>query len=90
MQEKYNHLDVEKTAHRQWTAVDAYRVTENAVDAQGNPKKKFYPSEKKAKTTLLLQMFDCGEGCMWPISLGRWVVSDYRLRYLVPGTRSTW
>jgi leucyl-tRNA synthetase len=42
MQEKYNHLDVEKTAHRQWTAVDAYRVTENAVDAQGNPKKKFY------------------------------------------------
>ncbi len=42
MQEKYNHLDVEKIAHRQWTAVDAYRVTENAVDAQGNPKKKFY------------------------------------------------
>ena len=42
MQEKYNHLDVEKTAHRQWTAVDAYHVTENAVDAQGNPKKKFY------------------------------------------------
>jgi leucyl-tRNA synthetase len=42
MQEKYNHLDVEKTAHRQWTAVDAYRVTEHAVDAQGNPKKKFY------------------------------------------------
>ena len=42
MQEKYNHLDVEKTAHRQWTAVDAYRVTENAVDAHGNPKKKFY------------------------------------------------
>jgi leucyl-tRNA synthetase len=42
MQEKYNHLDVEKTAHRQWTAVDAYRVTEHAVDAQGKPKKKFY------------------------------------------------
>ena len=42
MQEKYNHLDVEKSAHSHWTAVDAYRVTENAQDAQGNPKKKFY------------------------------------------------
>jgi leucyl-tRNA synthetase len=42
MQEKYNHLDVEKVAHSQWTATDAYRVSEDARDAQGNPKKKFY------------------------------------------------
>ena len=36
MQEKYNHLDVEKAAHSHWTARDAYRVTEDAG------KKKFY------------------------------------------------
>ena len=36
MQEKYNHLDVEKTAHAHWVARDAYRVTEDAG------KKKFY------------------------------------------------
>lgn len=36
MQEKYNHLDVEKAAHSHWTAVDAYRVIEDAS------KKKFY------------------------------------------------
>ena len=36
MQEKYNHLDVEKAAHSHWTACDAYRVTEDAS------KKKFY------------------------------------------------
>ncbi|MEI8169296.1 MAG: leucine--tRNA ligase [Rhodoferax sp.] len=42
MQEKYNHLDVEKSAHSHWTAIDAYRVTEDARDAQGNAKKKFY------------------------------------------------
>ena len=42
MQEKYNHIDVEKAAHAQWTAVDAYRVLEDARDAQGNQKKKFY------------------------------------------------
>lgn len=36
MQEKYNHLDVEKTAHSYWAARDAYRVTEDAS------KKKFY------------------------------------------------
>jgi leucyl-tRNA synthetase len=36
MQEKYNHLDVEKSAHAHWTARDAYRVTEDAG------KKKFY------------------------------------------------
>nr|MDP2192040.1 leucine--tRNA ligase [Rhodoferax sp.] len=42
MQEKYQHLDVEKAARSHWTAVDAYRVTEDARDARGNPKKKFY------------------------------------------------
>ena len=36
MQEKYNHLDVEKAAHGHWNARDAYRVTEDAS------KKKFY------------------------------------------------
>ena len=36
MQEKYNHLDVEKAAHGHWVARDAYRVTEEAG------KKKFY------------------------------------------------
>jgi leucyl-tRNA synthetase len=38
----YDHLAVEKTAHAHWTAQDAYRVTENAVDKQGNPKPKYY------------------------------------------------
>ncbi|WP_114972804.1 leucine--tRNA ligase [Rhodoferax ferrireducens] len=36
MQEKYNHIDVEKAAHSHWTAADAYRVTEDAS------RKKFY------------------------------------------------
>ncbi|MBT9506384.1 leucine--tRNA ligase [Rhodoferax sp.] len=36
MQDKYNHLDVEKAAHSHWTAADAYRVIEDAS------KKKFY------------------------------------------------
>ncbi|MDP3700288.1 MAG: class I tRNA ligase family protein [Hylemonella sp.] len=36
MQEKYNPLDVEKSAHSHWVARDAYRVTEDAG------KKKFY------------------------------------------------
>jgi leucyl-tRNA synthetase len=36
MQEKYSHLDVEKSAHSHWNARDAYRVTEDAS------KKKFY------------------------------------------------
>ncbi len=30
MQDKYNHLDVERSAQTHWTAVDAYRVTEDA------------------------------------------------------------
>jgi leucyl-tRNA synthetase len=42
MQEKYNHLDIEKTAQQDWVARDAYRVGEDALDAQGQPKKKFY------------------------------------------------
>ncbi len=42
MQEKYNHLDVEPTAQAQWTALDAYRVSEHALDVNGKPKKKFY------------------------------------------------
>ncbi|OIQ77517.1 leucine--tRNA ligase [mine drainage metagenome] len=42
MQDKYQHLDVESAAQTHWQASDAYRVTENAVDAQGQPKKKFY------------------------------------------------
>ncbi|RYX91919.1 MAG: leucine--tRNA ligase [Comamonadaceae bacterium] len=29
MQDKYNHLDVERNAQAQWTAADAYRVTED-------------------------------------------------------------
>jgi leucyl-tRNA synthetase len=36
MQDKYNHLDVERSAQAQWNAVDAYRVTEDTS------KKKFY------------------------------------------------
>jgi leucyl-tRNA synthetase len=36
MQDKYNHLDVEKAAQSDWTARDVYRVTEDAS------KKKFY------------------------------------------------
>ena len=36
MHDKYDHLDVEKTAQQHWTALDAYRVTEDPS------KKKFY------------------------------------------------
>ncbi len=42
MQDKYNHLDVEPAAQAHWTALDAYRVRENALDVNGKPKKKFY------------------------------------------------
>jgi leucyl-tRNA synthetase len=42
MQDKYQHLDVEAAAQAHWGAADAYRVTENAVDANGKTKKKFY------------------------------------------------
>ncbi|MGE0497099.1 MAG: leucine--tRNA ligase [Ramlibacter sp.] len=42
MQEKYNHTEVERAAHADWNARDVYRVTEHALDAAGQPKKKFY------------------------------------------------
>jgi len=42
MQERYSPTDVEKAAHQDWSARDAYRVTENAVNADGSPKPKFY------------------------------------------------
>ena len=42
MQEKYNHIDVEQAAQADWTAADAYRVTEHARDARGQPRPKFY------------------------------------------------
>jgi leucyl-tRNA synthetase len=42
MQDKYDHLAVEQTAQAHWTAQDAYRVTENALDTHGKPKPKYY------------------------------------------------
>ncbi len=42
MQEKYDHTALEKAAQAHWNAADAYRVTENAKDAQGNLKPKYY------------------------------------------------
>ena len=42
MQDQYQPLDVESAAQNHWRSLDAYRVTEDACDAQGNPKKKFY------------------------------------------------
>ncbi len=38
----YDHLAIEKAAHSHWTAADAYRVLEGALDAQGKPKPKYY------------------------------------------------
>lgn len=42
MQEKYSPTSIEANAQSQWVKNDVYRVTEQAVDAQGNPKPKFY------------------------------------------------
>ncbi len=42
MSEPYQHLDIERAAQAAWSAADAYRVSEHALDAQGRPKKKFY------------------------------------------------
>ncbi len=42
MQDKYDPQGVERAAQAQWSAADAYRVTEGARDAQGKPKPKFY------------------------------------------------
>lgn len=40
MQDKYNHLDVERSAQAQWIAADAYRVTEDASGKK--PRGKYY------------------------------------------------
>jgi leucyl-tRNA synthetase len=40
MQDKYQHLDVERNAQAQWTAVDAYRVVEDTTGKK--PKGKYY------------------------------------------------
>ncbi len=40
MQDKYQHLDVERNAQAQWTAVDAYRVTEDTSGKK--PMGKYY------------------------------------------------
>ena len=42
MNEIYDHITIEKAAHSHWTASDAYRVTEGALDTQGKPKPKYY------------------------------------------------
>ena len=47
MQDKYQHLDIEKAAQDHWAqplwnGQNAYRVSEDARDAQGHLKKKFY------------------------------------------------
>jgi len=42
MQDRYQPSLVEATAQEHWTSNDVYRVTESAVDAQGQPKPKFY------------------------------------------------
>ena len=47
MQDKYQHQDVEKAAQAHWaqplwSGRNAYQVVENALDAKGLPRKKFY------------------------------------------------
>ena len=42
MQEKYSPTSIEANAQSHWVKNDVYRVTEQALDAQGNPKPKFY------------------------------------------------
>jgi leucyl-tRNA synthetase len=42
MQERYLPTVVEKLAHANWDARDAYRVSEGALNASGQPKPKFY------------------------------------------------
>ncbi len=42
MQERYSPTTVEAAAQQNWSERDAYRVSENAVDANGSPKPKFY------------------------------------------------
>ena len=40
MQDKYQHLDVERDAQTQWRAADAYSVSEDATGQK--PKGKYY------------------------------------------------
>ncbi|GGI54106.1 leucine--tRNA ligase [Oxalicibacterium solurbis] len=42
MQDKYSPADVENAARAHWQKNDSYKAVENAVDANGKPKKKFY------------------------------------------------
>jgi leucyl-tRNA synthetase len=42
MNEKYVPAEVETAAQAHWNALDAYRVTEDARDSQGQLKPKFY------------------------------------------------
>ncbi|HWU99472.1 MAG TPA: leucine--tRNA ligase [Oxalicibacterium sp.] len=42
MQDKYSPADVENAARAHWQSIDAYKTVENAVDKNGQPKKKFY------------------------------------------------
>ncbi|HLR83106.1 MAG TPA: leucine--tRNA ligase [Paenalcaligenes sp.] len=42
MQETYQPHEIERTAQKKWQADDVYRVYEDATDADGNPKPKFY------------------------------------------------
>ena len=42
MNEKYAPAETEAAAHAHWQAIDAYRVVDNARDAQGHLKTKFY------------------------------------------------
>jgi leucyl-tRNA synthetase len=42
MQDKYTPQAVERAAHADWQATQAYRVNEHATNAQGQPKPKYY------------------------------------------------
>ena len=42
MQERYLPHEIEQAAQTHWDSTDAYRVTEHAKDANGQPKPKFY------------------------------------------------
>lgn len=42
MQESYHPYKVERAAQQNWQERDVYRVNENATDANGNPKPKYY------------------------------------------------
>ena len=42
MQERYSHTEVEQNAQQNWQERDVYRVSEDATQADGSPKPKFY------------------------------------------------